>query len=54
LVARNLAMIHAAMYDAVNSIERSHEPYRFSVDAADGASVIAAAAAAAYRVASNL
>jgi hypothetical protein len=49
-IARVGAMVHAAMYDAVNSIERTHEPYKFSLPAAPGASAEAAAAAAAHRV----
>ncbi|MCA9118852.1 MAG: vanadium-dependent haloperoxidase, partial [Planctomycetales bacterium] len=52
--ARNLAMMHAAMYDAVNAIERTHEPYHFDETAPAGASPIAAAATAAHRVASRL
>ncbi|HLB20250.1 MAG TPA: hypothetical protein VK613_14095, partial [Gaiellaceae bacterium] len=30
---RNFAIVHAAIYDAVNSIDRSHEPYLISVRA---------------------
>jgi hypothetical protein len=29
LAARNLAILHAAMYDTVNTIRRTHAPYRF-------------------------
>ena len=54
MAARNLAMVHAAMYDAVNAIERAHQPYRVDLIAPEGASPVAAAAAAAHRVASNL
>ena len=54
VAARNLAMVHAAMYDAVNSIERTHQPYHVDIAAPAGASPVAAAAAAAHRVASEL
>ena len=54
LAARNLAMVHAAMYDAVNAVERTHLPYYVDIIAPAGASPVAAAAAAAHRVASSL
>jgi hypothetical protein len=54
VAARSLAMVHAAMYDAVNAIEGTHEPYFVDIVAPAGASPIAAAAAAAQRVASQL
>lgn len=57
VAARNLAMVHAAMFDAVNAIERTHEPYLpelADLVVPEGASPVAAAAAAAHRVASNL
>jgi PAP2 superfamily protein len=44
---RNFAILHAAIYDAVNSIDRTHEPYLISVRAPRGASETAAADAAA-------
>lgn len=47
----NLAAVHGAMYDAVNAIDRRHEPYLGSPAVAKpGYSKNAAAAAAAYRV----
>lgn len=46
--SRVAAIVHAAIYDAVNSILRTHEPYRFSISAAPGALPEAAALAAAY------
>ena len=49
-IARAGAMVHAAVYDAVNSIDRTHEPYLASLPAPDGASEVAAAAAAAHDV----
>lgn len=52
--ARNMAMVHAAIYDAVNAIEQTHEVYHVGADAPDGASEEAAAAAAAHRVLVNL
>jgi membrane-associated phospholipid phosphatase len=47
---RSFAMLHAAIYDAVNSIDRTHEPYLVSVRAPRGASETAAADAAAHAV----
>jgi hypothetical protein len=47
---RLLAMVHAAMYDAVNSIDRRHEAYAVDVKAAAGASMEAAAVAAAHGI----
>jgi hypothetical protein len=45
---RNFAILHAAIYDAVNAIDRSHEPYLVSVRAPRDASEVAAADAAAH------
>ena len=50
LSTRNLAILHTAMYDAVNSITRTHQPYRFQLGAPAGASAEAAAVAAACEV----
>ena len=47
---RHYAMLHVAMFDAVNSIERCYRPYRFNVWAIPGASPEAAAAQAAHDV----
>jgi hypothetical protein len=44
------AMVHAAVYDAVNSIDRGHDPYIGFIAAPAGASPRAAVAAAAHRV----
>jgi hypothetical protein len=44
---RNFAVVHAAIYDAVNAIDRTHEPYLIAVRAAHDASETAAADAAA-------
>jgi membrane-associated phospholipid phosphatase len=46
----SFAVMHAAIYDAVNSIDRSHEPYMISVRAPRDASETAAADAAAHTV----
>lgn len=48
--ARILAILHVAIYDAVNGITRTHEPYFVTAKAAGVASVEAAASAAAHRV----
>jgi len=45
---RNFAILHAAIYDAVNAIDRTHEPYLISVRASRSASETAAADAAAH------
>ncbi len=47
---RSFAMMHAAMFDAVNSIERTHTPYLAEVAAGSRASQEAAAAKAARDV----
>ena len=47
---RGLAMMHAAMFDAVNSIEHEYAPLKVDTAATAGASSEAAAAAAARRV----
>jgi hypothetical protein len=51
---RNLAMLHIAMFDAINSIEEVYTPYRVHVQASHGASPEAAAAQAAHDVLSAL
>ena len=47
---RNFAILHAAIYDAVNSIDRTHTPYLVSIRAPRAASATAAADAAAHAV----
>src|SRR5690349_7252835 len=48
---RSFAMMHAAIYDAVNSIDRRHSPYLLQVaDVSKHASQAAAAAAAGHEV----
>ncbi|HYY24974.1 MAG TPA: vanadium-dependent haloperoxidase, partial [Candidatus Udaeobacter sp.] len=46
--ARSIAMVHVAVFDAVNSIQKRYTPYKLSVPADSGASSEAAAAAAAH------
>jgi len=53
LAARNLAIVHASMFDAMNAVDGGHEPYRFAGRAAD-ASPEAAAAVAAHRALTDL
>ena len=48
LEARNLAIVHAAIFDAVNSITREFHPYAVRLRAPDWASPEAAAVAAAH------
>jgi hypothetical protein len=50
LTPRHYAMMHIAIFDAVNSIDRSYTAYRVRVPAAHGASAEAAAAQAAHDV----
>lgn len=54
MAAHNLAMVHAAVYDAVNAISRDRKVYKVQVPAPVGASKAAAAVAAAHRVLVNL
>ncbi|GHJ47537.1 hypothetical protein Cs7R123_48790 [Catellatospora sp. TT07R-123] len=46
----NRAMVHGAVYDAVNGITRTHQPYLLQVGSQPGDSVDAAAATAAFRM----
>ena len=46
----NLAIVHAAIYDAVNAIDGTHKPYLLHVHAPPDASQAAAAATAAHHV----
>ena len=52
--SRSFAMMHLAMFDAVNSIDRSYMPYLTDVRYIHNASIKAAAAQAAYDVLSSL
>jgi membrane-associated phospholipid phosphatase len=54
MAARNLAMVHAAVYDAANAVTSAHKVYQVQVEAPAGASAEAAAVAAAHRVLTNL
>jgi hypothetical protein len=51
---RSLAILHAAIYDAVDSIQHTYAPYLVSIRAPRRADATAAAAAAGYTVLSNL
>ena len=51
---RSLAILHAAIYDAVDSIERTSTPYLVSIRSPRRADPTAAAAAAGYTVLSSL
>jgi hypothetical protein len=48
LAARNLAIVHAAIYDAVNAVFQTHQPYYVNAAATAGESPEAAAAVAAH------
>lgn len=54
LASRNMAMVHAAIYDSVNSISKKYTPYLVEIDPPAGTSAEAATAAAAHRVLVNL
>jgi membrane-associated phospholipid phosphatase len=49
VAARNLAIVHISIYDAVMAIERTHQPYLCDIEAPKGVSVEAAVAVAAHR-----
>src|SRR5262245_7702938 len=49
LAARNLAIVHAAMYDSINAVYRTHYPYYVTVQATPDTAVEVAAAVAAHR-----
>src|SRR6516164_9436728 len=51
---RSFAIMHAAIYDAVNTIDGTHKPYLVRVSASHFASQEAAAAAAAHEVLAKL
>ncbi|WP_242054847.1 hypothetical protein [Nostoc flagelliforme] len=53
-ISRTGAILHTAIYDAVNSIEKTHKPYLGIIPAAFGASKEAAAVYAAYTVLSSV
>src|SRR4030095_15821588 len=54
IASRNLAILHAAIYDAVNGIARTHEEYLVPSAVAASASREAAASAAAHQTLVNL
>ncbi len=51
---RAMAMVHAAIYDAVNAVERRHAPYAVDLPAPAGTSAEAAVAAAAHGILTGL
>ena len=54
MAARNLAMVQAAVYDAVNAVDRAYQSYHANVAPQPGASAEAAAVEAAFRVLGSL
>jgi hypothetical protein len=46
--ARSIGIVHAAIYDAINAIDRKHQVYAIDIKAPPGASMEAAAATAAH------
>ncbi len=53
-IARNLAMIYGAMFDALNAVEGGYESFMVSRPRQLGTNAVAAGSAAAHRVAMNL
>src|SRR5215470_1943789 len=53
-LTRNLAIMHVAMLEAVNAIDRRYKPYKLALPAEKTASKDAAAAAAAHAVLASL
>ena len=49
IASRSLAIVHVAIYDAVNGIARTHDPYLVPSAVSTSASRVAAASAAAHR-----
>ena len=54
IASRSLAILHVSIYDAVNGITRTHEPYLVQSSASASASLEAAASAAAHKALVNL
>ncbi len=54
IASRSLAILHVSIYDAVNGIARTHEPYLVQSEASASASREAAASAAAHDTLVNL
>ncbi len=54
MVAKYLAMVHGAMFDAVNAIKQTYQGYAYTAIASSSASDIAAVATAAYHVAREI
>jgi PAP2 superfamily len=54
IASRSLAIVHVSIYDAVNGIDRTHEPYLVQSEVPASASREAAASAAAHEVLINL
>lgn len=54
IAARNLAIVHVAIYDAVNAIQRTYQPLHVTIAARRGTSAQTAAAVAAHRTLSSL
>src|SRR5262245_22465170 len=54
VASRSLAILHVSIYDAVNGIARTHEPYLVESAVPASASRIAAASAAAHQALVNL
>ena len=54
IASRSLAILHVSIYDAVNGIDRTHEPYLVQSEVPASASREAAASAAAHEVLVNL
>lgn len=54
LAGRNLAILHTAIYGALNALDRTHQPYFVNLAPSAPASIESAALGAAHRVSVNL
>lgn len=54
MVAKYLAMVHGAMFDAINAVQGHYDSYLLGGGAQSGASPVAAAAVAAWQVATSI
>jgi hypothetical protein len=53
-VSRTVAIVHAAMFDAMNAVGRNYHPYKVNIQAPAGSSPVAAGVAAAHAALSSL
>ena len=54
VAARNMAMVHTSIYDAINSITQGHSPYKVNIPVSSNTSLEAATASASHQILINL